>query len=237
MCRHLENQEIALTQDTVLTLGILGGTGKEGTGLAMRWANAGYEIIIGSRVEARAQEAATKISDKLDGDSVVHGMSNSEAAERCDIAIISVPYAAHRQTLEAVKDALQGKILIDVTVPLDPDDYRRILLPAGTSAGEEAQMLLGDQIKVVSAFQNIGFSSLKKLDKPFTTDVLVTGNDAEAKQQVIALAAAIGIQAYDVGPIQNAVAAEGLTAALVNINIQFKILSSGIRITGIPNSR
>jgi NADPH-dependent F420 reductase len=225
-----------LAQDKILRLAILGGTGKEGMGLALRWAHAGYEIMIGSREQARAQQTAQQINEQLDDDGIVHGLSNAEAARLCDIAILCVPYAAHRDTLESVKDALKGKILIDVTAPLDPDDYRKASFPSGKSAGEEAQQLLGDEVKVVSAFQNISFTSLKKLDKAFHTDVLVTGNDADAKQQVIALAEAIGLRAFDAGPIQNAIAAEALTAALVNINIQHKVLSSGIQITGIRRS-
>lgn len=225
-----------MAQDKILRLAILGGTGKQGKGLALRWANAGYEIIIGSRAAERAQQIAQQISEQLEHNSIVHGMSNNEAAKACDIAVLSVPYASHATTLKSVKSALEGKILIDVTVPLDPDDYRKIRFPSGKSAGEEAQELMGDNVRVVSAFQNISFSSLKKLDKPFHTDVLVSGNDADAKQQVIALAEAIGLRAFDAGPIQNAIAAEALTAALVNINIRFKALSSGFEITGIRRS-
>lgn len=221
-----------MAQDTILTLSILGGTGKEGTGLALRWAHAHYAVIIGSRDRARAEAAAEAINERLGRDGVVHGMTNVEAAAAGDIAVLSVPYAAHRATLESVKDALNGKILIDVSVPLDPEHRRRVRLPAGGSAGAEAQELLGDGVKVVSAFQNISFNHLHDLNTPVECDVIITGNDAEAKQQVIALAEAIGTRAFDGGRIENAVAAESLVATLLNISARHKLANAGIRITG-----
>ncbi|HJW82823.1 MAG TPA: NADPH-dependent F420 reductase [Anaerolineae bacterium] len=223
-----------MAQDTILTIAVLGGTGKEGSGLALRWADAGYAVIIGSREAARAKAAATHVNTKLERPDLVSGMTNTDAARACDIAVLSVPYSAHRPTLESVKPYLQGKILVDVTAPLNPDSPRRVFLPAGGSAGAEAQALLGDDVKVVSAFQNVGFGHLQELDHPIDCDVLVTGNDKDAKRQVIALAQAIDMAAFDAGPIENAVVAEALTSALININVRFKIKSSGIRITGIP---
>ena len=223
-----------MPQDTILTISILGGTGKQGPGLATRWANAGYAVIIGSRDAARARSTANEINGKLGRPDLVTGMSNVDAAGACDIAVLTVPYPAHRATLESVRDALKGKILVDVTVPLDPDKRRRVKLPEGGSAGAEAQALLGGEVKVVSAFQSIGFGHLQELDTPIDCDVLVTGNDKNAKQQVIKLAEAAGIAAFDAGPIENAVVAESLAAALININIKFKVTSAGIRITGIP---
>ena len=223
-----------MAQDTILTLAILGGTGKEGSGLALRWAHAGYAVIIGSRGEARARTAAEAINEQLGREGLVHGASNLDAARACDIAVLSVPYSAHRVTLESVKDALAGKILVDVTVPLNPEKRRRVYLPSGGSAGAEAQALLGEEVKVVSAFQNIGFGHLPGLDEPVNCDVLVTGNDKDAKQQVITLAKAIHIDAFDAGPIENAVVAEALVSVLININVKHKVTSAGIRITGIP---
>jgi hypothetical protein len=157
-----------------------------------------------------------------------------DAAQACNIAVLTVPYSAHRATIESVREALKGKLLVDVTVPLDPDNRRKIRLPQGGSAGAEAQALLGDDVQVVSAFQNVSFAHLQELDHPIECDVLVTGNDKHAKQQVIKLAAAAGMDAFDAGPIENAVVAEGLASALINVNIKFKVKSAGIRITGIP---
>ena len=226
--------ESDLAQDTILTLAILGGTGKEGSGLAFRWAHAGYAVVIGSRDAARARSAAAALNEKLGREDLVKGMANVEAARACDIAILTVPYSAHRATLESVKDALKGKILVDVTVPLNPDSPRTVHLPPSGSVGVEAQTLLADQVKVVSAFQDIGFGHLQELDHAIDCDVLVTGNDKDAKKQVIALAEAIGMRAFDAGPIENAVVAEALTSALININVKFKVKSAGIRITGLP---
>jgi hypothetical protein len=223
-----------LAQDTILTLAILGGTGKEGSGLGLRWAQAGYAVIIGSRDVARAKAAAKAINEKLDRPDLVSGLSNLDAAQACNIAVLTVPYSAHRATIESVREALKGKLLVDVTVPLDPDNRRKIRLPQGGSAGAEAQALLGDDVQVVSAFQNVSFAHLQELDHPIECDVLVTGNDKHAKQQVIKLAAAAGMDAFDAGPIENAVVAEGLASALINVNIKFKVKSAGIRITGIP---
>ena len=223
-----------MAQDTILTLAILGGTGKEGSGLALRWAHAGYAVIIGSRGEARARTTAEAINEQLGREGLVHGTSNPDAARACDIAVLTVPYSAHRVTLESVKDALAGKILVDVTVPLNPEKRRRVYLPPGGSAGAEAQALLGEEVKVVSAFQNIGFGHLPGLDEPVNCDVLVTGNDKDAKQQVITLAKAIHMDAFDAGPIENAVVAEALVSVLININVKHKVTSAGIRITGIP---
>ena len=221
-------------QDTILTLAILGGTGKEGSGLALRWAHAGYVVIIGSREAARAQATAEALSEQLGHASVMRGMSNLDAARACDIAVLSVPYSAHRATLESIKDALAGKILVDVTVPLNPEKRRKVSLPPGGSAGAEAQALLGDAVKVVSAFQNIGFGHLGDIGTPIECDVLVTGNDRDAKQQVILLAHAMSMEAFDAGPIENAVVAEALASVLININVKHKVTSAGIRITGIP---
>lgn len=223
-----------MAQDTILTLAILGGTGKEGSGLALRWAHAGYPVIIGSRGEARARTTAEAINEQLGREGLVHGMSNLDAARACDIAVLSVPYSAHRVTLESVKDALAGKILVDVTVPLNPEKRRRVYVPSGGSAGAEAQALLGEEVKVVSAFQNISVGHLQGLDEPVNCDVLVTGNDKDAKQQVITLAKAIHVDAFDAGPIENAVVAEALVSVLININVKHKVTSAGIRITGIP---
>jgi len=213
---------------------VLGGTGKEGVGLALRWAHAGYAVIIGSRDAERAKATAEVLNNRLGREGVVHGTTNIEAVRACDIGVLSVPYSAHRATLESVKEALQGKILVDVTVPLDPDKRRQVRLPPGGSAGAEAQTLLGDGVKVVSAFQNVGFHHLADIDTRIDCDVLVTGNDKEAKQQVIELARAIGLDAFDAGPIENAVVAESLVSALININARYKVMSAGIRITGIP---
>jgi NADPH-dependent F420 reductase len=152
------------------------------------------------------------------------------------VVVMTVPYAAHAATIESVKDVAQGKVLVDVTVPLDPQNVRRVKMPAAGSASVEAQQLLGERVKVVAAFQNISAEHLRSLDHEIECDVLVCGNDKDAKQQVIELAQAARIQAWDAGPIENAVVVEGLTSVLINLNIKHKVKASGIRITGIPRS-
>jgi NADPH-dependent F420 reductase len=222
-----------LTQDTVTKIAVLGGTGKEGSGLALRWAAAGYDVTIGSRDLEKAQRTAAELNATLGQDSV-RGMTNRDAAAQADIAVMTVPYAAHSASIESVKDVMQTKIFVDVTVPLDAQNVRRVKMPAAGSASAEAQQLLGEGVKVVAAFQSISAEHLKSLDREIECDVLVCGNDKDAKRQVIELAQAARIQAWDAGPIENAMVVEGLTSVLINLNIQHKVKAAGIRITGIP---
>jgi len=216
-------------------IAVIGGTGKEGKGLALRWASAGYEIIIGSRDAERAATAANDIQ-AIVGKSNVIGLGNADAARAADIVVLSVPYEAHAGTLEMIADAAQGKILVDVTAPLDPENKKKTLRVPEGSAAQASQLRLGSNVRVVAAFQNISYTHLGDLEHELGCDVLVCGNDKEAKKAVIELAKAAGMTAFDAGPIENAVVAEGLTAVLININIAFKIKNAGIRITGVPNN-
>jgi NADPH-dependent F420 reductase len=147
---------------------------------------------------------------------------------------MTVPYAAHAATAESVKDVVQGKVFVDVTVPLDPANVRRVKMPPAGSAAMEAQQLLGEAVRVVAAFQNISAEHLKSLDHEIECDVLVCGNDKDAKQQVIELARAARMTAWDAGPIENAMVVEGLTSVLINLNIKHKVKAAGLRITGFP---
>lgn len=221
---------------TLPTIAVLGGTGKEGRGLALRWAHAGYPIIIGSRDVERAQAAAAELNAQLGQGPSIRGLHNTAAAKACDIAVLSVPYEAHQSTLDSIRTEVQDKILVDVTAPLDPDNKRKVRKISGGSAGEEAQTFLGEKVKVVSAFQNVSYTHLSNLEEALHSDVLVCGNDKAAKQQVIEMARAASLHAFDAGPIENSVVAEGLTAVLININIQFKIKNAGIEVTGTPRS-
>jgi NADPH-dependent F420 reductase len=214
------------------TIAVIGGTGNEGPGLAARWAASGrYKVIIGSRQAEKAERVAAEINENL-GQALIVGMNNEAAAAAADIAVLTVPYTAHHMTLSSLKDLLVGKILVDVSVPLGKP-VSRVALPAGTSAGQEAQALLGESVRVVSAFQNVSAIHLDDTEHPIDCDVLVCGNDKAAKAEVIALAEAAGMRGVDAGPIENAVVAEGLTAVLIGINIRHKIKNAGIRITGI----
>jgi hypothetical protein len=218
--------------DITHTIAILGGTGHEGSGLGLRWARAGHRVVIGSRVAEKAHAAAAELNAKLGGDRV-RGADNAVAAREANIIVLTVPYAAHTATLEAVREAAQGKILVDVTVPLVPPKVSRVQMPAAGSASQEAQNLLGPEVKVVTAFQNISAEHLKDADHPIDCDVLVCGDDKDAKATVIQLAHDAGMRAWDAGPLANAVIPEGLTSVLIGLNLRYKVKSSGIQITGI----
>jgi NADPH-dependent F420 reductase len=217
------------------TIGIVGGTGDLGGGLARRWAKAGYRVLIGSRREESAREAAEKLEaqageagwERCD----VEGLENSAAAQRADLVVVTVPFASQADTLRAISAAVQGKIVIDVTVPLVPPKVARVQMPAEGSAGQIAQDMLGEDVHVVSAFQNVAAAHLQT-DDPIACDVLVCGNSKDARQEVIDLMAAIGMRGVHAGLINNAAAAEALTSVLINLNRQYKT-HTGIRITGI----
>lgn len=217
---------------TLVTVAVLGGTGKEGSGLAARWALHGYHVIIGSREAEKAQNRAAELNESLGGAYLV-GMDNISAAQQANLVVLTVPYSAHRATLESVKDQLVGKILVDVTVPLAPPKVRSVSIPEGKAAALEAQAFLGDGVKVVAAFQNV---SAEKLVDPAVTvdcDVLITGDDADAKAEVARLVEAASMRAVDAGLLVNAIAVEALTPVLLYINKKYNVHGSGIRITGI----
>lgn len=217
-----------------LTIGIIGGTGKEGKGLAYRWAKAGYRILIGSRTPEKAQQTATEIRQSLGINAQVEGMENREAAMRADVIVLTVPYAAHRETLQALKEMLRGKLLIDVTVPLVPPKVTQVQMPPAGSAAQEAVEILGPETEVCAAFQNISYEHLLT-DKQIECDVLVTGTSKKARQEVLHLVKAAGLIGWDAGPIQNSMVVEGLTSILIYINKQYGSTHAGIRITGVAH--
>ncbi|MDX3885155.1 MAG: NADPH-dependent F420 reductase [Sphingomonas sp.] len=215
------------------TLAVLGGTGKEGSGLAARWAAAGYEVVIGGRDAGKAEAAAAELAAAIPGANV-RGADNAAAAAAGEIVVLTVPYAAQQATALAVKDALAGKILVDVTVPLVPPKVNRVQLPEGGSAAMALQAALGEGVRVVSAFQNISAHHLHDLDHELDCDVLVAGDDIAAREAVIALAEAAKLRGFHAGPLCNSVVAEALTSVLISINQRYKVPSAGIRITGLP---
>jgi 8-hydroxy-5-deazaflavin:NADPH oxidoreductase len=216
-------------------IAVLGGAGKEGGGLALRWAHAGHQIIIGSRSLERATAAAAEINDAL-GRDAARGAENIEAARAAEIVVLAVPYAAQLATIEQVRDGLSGKILIDVTVPLAPPKVSRVHLPEGGSAVEAVQKLLGPEVRVVSAFQNISAHHLKNLSHRIDCDVLVCADDKAAADTVVDLAKAIGLGAWNAGVLANSVVAEALTSVLIALNQRYKVPAAGIRITGIARA-
>ena len=214
------------------TLAILGGTGKEGAGLAMRWALHGYQVVIGSREASKAKTRAAEMNAELGGD-FLQGLANAAAAAAADIVILSVPYSAHKPTLAGVREACRGKILVDLTVPLQAPEIMAVNLPAGGAAALEAQEVLGLDVTVVAAFQNVSAVKLRQLDRDVDCDVLVCADSQTAKSAVSDLVAAAGMRAIDAGPLKNAVAAESLTPVLLHINRVYGVKGAGIRITGL----
>ncbi|MEO8628115.1 MAG: NADPH-dependent F420 reductase [Betaproteobacteria bacterium] len=218
------------------TIAVLGGTGAEGGALALRWANAGYPVIIGSRNPDKAAQASAKINAQL-GREAARADSYRGAAEAASIVVLTVPYAAQRSTVEEVRDALTGKILIDTTVPLVPPRVARVQLPEGGSAVAAIQKLLGESVKVVSAFQNVPAHRLQDLTQEVDCDVLVCGDDIPSREIAIELATAIGLRALHAGPIVNSAAAEALTSILIAINSRYKVDGAGIRITRLDDAK
>jgi len=219
----------------LLTIAVLGGTGKEGKGLAYRWAKAGYKVLIGSRSSERAVSVASEIMELHEGASSLVGTSNLEAAKMADIVVLTVPYAAHRETLESVKDVLQGKLLIDVTSPIVPPKVTKVQMPAAGSAAQEAREIVGEDVEVTTAFQNTSYELLLT-DEDVDCDVLVTGTSKDARAETIRLVEAAGLTGWDAGPIENSVVVEGLTNVLININKQYGSTHAGIHITGVKRN-
>ena len=215
-------------------LAFLGGTGAEGSGLALRFAHAGFPVTIGSRTLDKAQSVAQELNGELEN-GAIGAAANLAAAESTDIAVLTVPYAAQRATALEVAPALKGKILIDATVPLVPPKVGRVQLPEGGSAVAALQLALGEDIRVVSAFQNVGAQHLREVGHTIDCDVLVCSDDVEAREMVVQLARAIGLRAWHAGPLANSAAAEALTSVLISINRRHKVPGAGIRITGVDD--
>lgn len=216
-------------------IAIIGGTGKEGKGLAYRWALAGHEVVIGSRSMEKAEAAAGEVQNLLPGGRRVRAAENLAAAGSSDIIVLTVPFSAHREMLAYIKESAQGKLVIDVTVPLVPPRVTRVQMPPAGSAGLEAAEILGENVQVVTAFQNISYERLLG-EGDVSCDVLVCGTSKESRARVLELVKDAGLRGFDSGPLDNSVIAEGLTSILIGINKQFNIQHAGIRITGIPDT-
>ncbi|MCZ6874466.1 MAG: NADPH-dependent F420 reductase [bacterium] len=215
-----------------MIVSILGGTGEQGPGMALRWAKAGVEVIIGSRQQEKAEQVAAQLNQQL-GQNLIKGLANPDAAAASEVVALTVPFSAHNATLESVKSHLTGKILIDVCVPLDPDNPRKMSPPAAGSATEAAQAMLGDATKVVAAFQNVSAHELRDHEHAIDCDVLVCGNDREARQVVMQLTEKMGLHAVDAGLAYQARVVEGITALLIGLNMRHKVKGSGVKISGL----
>jgi len=222
-------------------IAIIGGTGDQGKGLALRWARAGFEIIIGSRDRARAEAASAEARAMLKasgaGDASLDGSTNADAAATAPIIVLTIPFAAHVSTLKEIRERIPpGALIVDVTVPLEPavgGKPTRVLGVWAGSAAEQCRELAPEGVQVVSAFQNVGAEALARLDREVECDVIVCGDDKDAKQRVRPLVAAIpGCRYVDGGPLANSRTVEAITALLIGFNIRYKT-HTGLRITGI----
>lgn len=204
-----------------MTIAVIGGTGPQGRGLAQRCALAGVDVAVGSRDAARARAIAADLRAGVpDAPGTITGAGNAEAAAAAErIVALAVPWAAHRATLEGLGNSLRGKILLDMAVPLADGNPRKAAMPPEGSATEAAQALLGGAVAVVGALHNVSAQVLAALDRPINCDVLVCGNDRDARHAVMELVAAIGARAYDCGPAENARCIEALTPLLIRLNL------------------
>lgn len=214
-------------------IAIIGGTGKEGRGLAVRWARAGHEVILGSRDAERAVAAARELTAAA-GRDYIRGDENAAAARAAEVVVLCIPYAAHAATLQSLREALGGRILIDLTVPLQPPRVAEVALPAGQAAALEAQALVGAGTPVVAALHHVSSAHLADPGHAIECDVLVCADAAEAKQVVLGLIADLGLHGLDAGPLRNAIALEALTPVLIHLNKKYKSRGTGLRITGLP---
>ncbi|HSM55504.1 MAG TPA: NADPH-dependent F420 reductase [Candidatus Sulfomarinibacteraceae bacterium] len=218
-----------------MKIAILGGTGDEGRGLGLRWAMAGHEVLIGSRSAERGAQAAEEMNEELSHTGpTIRGGDNASMAREAEVVVLSVPYKAQQPTLEAVRDVIEGKLLVTVVVPLEPPKVSHVWQPEAGSAAQEAQDYLSDSARVVAAYQNISAELLPDPEQDVNCDVLICGDNKEDKDLVRDLTTDAGMRGIDAGPLQNAGVVEGLTAVLIGINIRNKIKHSGIRITGLP---
>jgi NADPH-dependent F420 reductase len=207
------------------TIAVIGGTGNLGAALARRWAKAGLPVVIGSRTAEAARKAAAELGFGLTG------LANPDAAQKADIVVVTVPFAAQEATLASIAPYVQGKIVVDTTVPLMPPKVMQVQLPAEGSAAVRAQKLLGEGVTMVSAFQNVAAHKLAT-DEAIECDILVFGNEKAARAEVITLAEKAGLRGLHGGALVNAAAAEALTSILIFMNKIYKVDGAGIRITG-----
>jgi len=221
-------------EQNIRKIAVIGGTGALGTGLARRWARAGYEVIIGSRTAPKAEDAAAELLT-LVPDAKVSGTDNLAAASAADIAVITVPFAHQQPTLDAIRPGLTGKILVETTVPLVPPKVARVQLPEEGSAAIRAQAILGEDVMVVSAFHNVA-ADLMASDAEMECDVLVAGDKLAAREVVIGLAEEAGFKAFHAGPLANSAAMEALTSVLIFMNKRYAGSHAGIRMTGIQEA-
>lgn len=215
--------------DSIEPIGVIGGTGKLGAALARRWAKAGYTVVIGSRTADKARSVAERLSEEI-GREVLAG-TNPEAAERASLVVVTVPFAAQADTLAEIRNHVSNKIVVDTTVPLVPPKVMRVQLPEEGSAAQRAQKILGDDVRLVSAFHSVAAHKLAT-DEDIVCDVMVFGDDKAARAKVVQLANDAGLRGIHAGALVNSVAAEALTSILIFVNKTYAVDGAGIQFTG-----
>ncbi|MEM6636221.1 MAG: NADPH-dependent F420 reductase [Pseudomonadota bacterium] len=217
-----------------MTLAIIGGTGPQGRGLALRFARAGMPVVLGSRDVQRGVDTAAELTALLpEGSATITGMGNEDAVAQADeMVMLAVPWSGHNATLEAINPGLAGKILIDIVVPLAEGDPKKVDMPPEGSATEAAQAIVGPEVPVIGALHNVSATTLNTLDWKINCDVLVCGDSLAARKKVMELIALLEVAAYNAGDAQSARCIEAITPILIRINISKAVPFShaGIRI-------
>jgi len=223
------------------TIAVIGGTGDQGFGLALRFAKSGENVIIGSRQQQKGEDAARKAREILGSNVTVTGMENAKAAAAADIIIMSVPFAAHIDMIKSIVNSVKpDDVFVDVAVPLSTAVGGGASTALGVwegSAAQQAARLLPPHTKIASAFHNVVAESLQDLNRKIDSDVIVCSDSQEVRKIVMGLAEKIpGIKAIDGGRLENSRIVEQITALLIGINIRYKVTNAGIRITGLPTA-
>lgn len=212
----------------IQTIGVLGGSGALGSGLSYRLGKAGYQVVIGSRNPGKASEKVNEINQRLKQEKISIE-SNYLAAEKSDLVILAVPFSNHRVIVEEIAPVVQNKIVLDTTVPLVPPKVARVQLPEYGSVAKKTQELLGKEVRVVSAFQNVAASHLDG-DDALLGEILVFGNNKDARETIIGLIQEIGMKGWHAGSIDNSVVAESMTSVLIFMNKFYNMKGAGINI-------
>lgn len=215
-----------------MRIGIVGGTGREGKGLAVRWARAGHSVVIGSRDATRGRERAEELSAAHGV--AIEGGDNDACVAGADVVVLSVPYSAHRATLDAIAGSVDGRLVVDITVPLSPPKVRQVHLPEGHAAALEAKARLGEGVTVAATLHHVSSVHLGDVEAEIDCDVLVCCDDLAARKTTMALVGDLGARAIDAGPLRNAIALESLTPVLLHMNKRYGSNAIGLRITGLP---
>lgn len=214
-----------------MRIGLVGGTGKEAKGFALRWARAGHRVAIGSRDPERARARAAELTKA--GYGAIEGGSNEAVVAAAELVLLTVPYGAHESTLRALRDALQGRVLIDITVPLQPPAFTEVHLPVGQSAALEAQAILGPAVSVISAMHHVSSTHLADPARAIEADVLVVADDPKVRELGMRLIVDLGLSALDAGPLRNAIALESLTPVLLHLTKRYGSSGAGVRFTNL----